>query len=636
MKKLILLLILTISFIEAQDKSIEVYAKVSEESVRFKWIPKEYTSSNSYKLYRNDVLIASLKPKAYEDLVREKYSEDYIHVIYPFRNVKNLDDQILAFKSEQQVGGFRVLRLMQDNTFAKNLGQFYEDKIQKSDGKINYRLELFKNQKKIASKHIVIESQKISSLDKVSIVYAKGDSDGVSLNWDSKNSYAFYNVYRKLENETTFTKITKTPIYKSPAQSTKGSVPFVDKELQKGQKAWYYVTKLDMFYEESEPSKEVQAQRFLYQKPPVVKNIFVKNSDKKITLRWEKISNIDGYNVYRSMNYNGGYQKINEAPIKEEAYFDKDFKVGQNYYYYITSINKHGESFASVKMLAYAKDASSPSIPQNCNYEIQPNGISLSWDENKEDDLLGYRVYMSMEENATTWSLINKEVIQTTKFVHERPKTLSRNFYFYHIKAVDKSFNESAMSKILRVKLPDVTAPKQPVLLKSMSYPSKITLEWGKTLVYDFSHYNVYKKDGTKCNKEPLLRNYFEDKNPQIGENHYIITAVDISGNESPKQRVDTIVLQDTTPLHVENFILKKDDKGVQITFTCKDEEYSGFELLRSSGNDSKYYNISNFQTTKSFMDTSVSKNTNYFYMLKVYDKIGNITQSDVVSIRYE
>lgn len=633
MKKILLLIVLLASFLVAQEKAIQVYIKVLKESVKLKWIPKEYSSENNYKLYKNDVLIATLKPKAYEDLVRDKYSEDYIFVIYPFRNVKNLDEQILAYKAEQKAGGFRVLRLMQDNTFAKNLGQFYEDKIQNDGAKIEYRLEFFKNKKKIAIKHLTVKPQKISNIDAVSVVYAKNTSNGVSLNWDSKNSYAFYNIYRKLEGENKFSKITKRPMYKSPATGTKGSVAFEDGGLKKGQKATYYVTKFDIFYEESEPSKEVQAQRLLYQKPPIVKNIFVKNTDNKISLRWSKIDKINGYNVYRSTNYNGGYKKINKDPIKEEAYFDRDFRVGQNYYYYVTSLNQHGESFASTKMLAYARDVTPPGIPSNLIYKLDGSNVALHWDKTAQSDLAGYRVYMSMDAEAKSWSLINKELIKEPNFVHNRAKTLSRNNYYYHVRAVDTSFNESAMSNIITVKLPDVTPPMQPTLTKTMAYPFKITLEWDKTLVYDFSHYNVYKKDGTKLNTAPLLRNYFEDTNPQSGINEYIITAVDTSGNESSKEKIQSVILSDTLPLKIEKVMISKNSKGVQISFTCSDKQYNGFEVFRSNGKDPKYYNISSFLKTKSFLDTNPSKTSTNFYLIKAYHKSGNIAQSEVLSI---
>ncbi|NOX15157.1 MAG: hypothetical protein GXP61_03875, partial [Epsilonproteobacteria bacterium] len=78
---------------------------------------------------------------------------------------------------------------------------------------------------------------------------------------------------------------------------------------------------------------------------------------------------------------------------------------------------------------------------------------------------------------------------------------------------------------------------------------------------------------------------------------------------------------------------VKKGD-GVKVSFEIKSKDYAGFKLFRSSGNILNYYNISNFVKGKSFTDKKLTKGKKYFYMIKAYDKSGNISQSRVLEIK--
>jgi len=638
LKKIIFIIaiLLTSVVFGANESRLDVYTKFDGEIIRLKWISKNYSSKNVYEIYRQSnggkrVLLSTVKPTSYERLIEDGYSEDDITFIYPLKVIK---DKIEAHVVSKQMGGFRILKMMRNNKFSKDLGQYFADKNIEKNTKYTYEVILFKNTKKVSSKSVKVDTSKKNLLGGVFFVRAKNKSSGVGLKWGSGGTYSFYNIYRKKDNERNFKRINNKSLYISTSYAKKSKEFYEDKMLAKGESATYHIRKLDMFAQEGKPSYEVKGMRFLVKEMPNVKNIFVKNSDKKITIRWKKSIDILGYNIYRSTNYDGGYKKLNDKLIKVEVFFDKKFKVGQNYYYYVTSISKLGESKPSTKMLSYARDVTPPSFPKNLTFESNAGVVDLKWQKVKDSNLLGYRVYMSMDKSAKQWSRVTKKEIKRTSFSHMRPKTLSKKFYFYHVKAVDKNFNESASSNIVKVKLPDVTAPKQPKMIKFVSYPDKITLQWGKNLVYDFDHYNVYRVGGIKLNQEPLIRNYFVDKNPLQGLNKYVITAVDASGNESVKTETIKISLEDIIPVKIESFKLTKDKKGIKIFFTCKDKDYKGFEVFRSSGSDKKYYNISSYKKGTSFIDTKTNKNTNYFYKIKAYDIVGNVAQSDVLSTK--
>ena len=100
-------------------------------------------------------------------------------------------------------------------------------------------------------------------------------------------------------------------------------------------------------------------------------------------------------------------------------------------------------------------------------------------------------------------------MIKQNSFEHNRSKTQSRFFYYYKVTAVDKSYNESFSSNIIKVKLPDITPPKQPFIDSFHAYASKITFTWNRIVVYDLSHYNVYKKVKKEYKKLKAILNLY-------------------------------------------------------------------------------------------------------------------------------
>ena len=641
MKKLIIIFMIlsTLLFAQAKNNILNVYVKVNENSIHLKWMTKNYKSSNIYKLYKTDnkskeKLIATINAVSYKDLQNSGYKEDYIFMIYPFKNAKTLKDKIQLRKIEDGIAVFRSLSIAQDNQFAKNIGQYYIDKNIDKNIKYTYKLVLIEDAKEIAKTIISVDKNSIKDKSDIFWIQAKDSTDGVKLSWDTSKKHSFYHIYRKLENERKFCRLTKTPLYIDSSKSEKDFI-YMDSNLKKGQKATYFVRKIDIFGAEKKPTRHVKAQRVIILKPKPVTNIFVKNSSSKISLRWKKVVNTLGYNIYRSENSNGGFKKLNKKLIKKEVFFDENFKENQNYYYYITSVNMYDESNPSTKMLAFVRDITPPSFPKNLKATVSKGKVLLKWKKQNEKDLLGYKLYVSMDKENSEWALVTKNAIKENIYLHVRPKELSRNFYYYRVSAIDKTFNESALSNIVKVKLPDVTPPPEPVLTRFNAYSSKIILSWEKVLVYDFSHYNVYKKKDKqfiKLNNKPIFKTNYIDKNPS-SINEYVITAVDKSNNESKKIKTAIIKKHDIISPKVSGESIKIYKNNIKLSFVCKDKDFNGFDLLRSSGNTNKYINISGFKKKKSYIDKTTIKGKTYFYIFKVYDKSGNITQSKTLQI---
>ena len=644
-KNIILILFLVVNLLQAEvvKDRLYLYANASKNKVELKWFTQMYSSKYVYKIYRsaNDEkpkLIHVVKPTSYESLKRAGYKDDYISMIYPKRNLKTIEDTIKYAKMVDTIDAFRLLFFVKDYAFAKNMGQYYEDNSVKENKIYQYTVEAYKNKQKIFARAVIVHTYKQPKKYDFMWVKVKNTAKGIKLNWDVSKEYNYYNVYRKKEGEKKFRKINKNILYISRDFAKGAEYLYLDEDVKEGDSLTYYIKRVDMFAKEGEPSKRVKIKfEIKNKKPKAIRDIFVTSSDKKTKLTWSKVNKALGYNVYRSTIYDGNFVKLNKKPIKENFFYDKTFKAKKNFYYYVTAVNMFGESIPSTIVLAYARDTTRPSKPTKLKATTKAGLVSLKWNSVKDKDVIGYRVYFSMDEDAKHWSLINKEVIKQNLFDHNLSKTLSRFYYYYKVSAVDESYNESFSSNIIKVKLPDVTPPKQPFIDSFHAYATKIDFTWNRIVVYDFSHYNVYKKLGKeykKLNKKPIVNATFTDLNPNDGINEYVITAVDKSGNESLKKKSKKIELLDIKPVVIKNFEVKKIKGGVKLSFTCKDKDFAGFRVLRRAVNEPDYVLVSDFIKKKSFTDKSSLKKGTYYYMIKAYDKSGNISESEVKSIK--
>ncbi len=640
MKKIFLVFIILVGNLFANNDLLQVYAKYDQGKIQLKWIVSNSIISNRFEVYKmvdsKELLLGKTKPKSKKMLEKQGYTQEYIEYIYPTHpEFKTMDQQISYTKGSQKAQGFKVLKLIKDNLFAQNLGQFFVDGDVKKGQKYTYKIVYYVNSTKKAEKTILVDTNR-NFESRVFFINAKEVDKHVELNWSTDNSYSFYFVYRKLQSEKNFKKLVGDPIYYAPNSKS----IYKDDKLQAGLKAQYYVTKLDSFGKEGPASKIVEAMISKEEKPTIVQNFSLQNKDTRITLRWQEQNDALGYNIYRNSSYQGVYEKLNEKPIVGNVYFDKNFNVGSNHYYYVTAVNKQGESKPSQKLLSYAKDVTPPSMPTSLKASTSPGIVNLVWEHKKSNDILGYRVYFAMDKNASEWSMEAKDILEN-KFSHKLSKKLSRYQYFYYVTAVDKAYNESAPSNIVTVQLPDVTAPKEPIITQKSIYTKKAILSWNAIDIYDFDHYNVYlEKDGKqiKLNEKPLKQTTFEHifEKPMQGKANYIVTSVDKYGNESSKNNKFEVVYQDIDGVKIESISYGINKESVTIKLATKDKDYNGFEVFRSSGTNNKFYNVSAFQTGYEYKDQNVAKNQFYWYQIKLYDKSGNVTLSDVKMIEFK
>ncbi len=154
-----------------------------------------------------------------------------------------------------------------------------------------------------------------------------------------------------------------------------------------------------------------------------------------------------GFNVYRSEEKDQP-RRLNEKLIKEERFGDSGFLLGKVYRYFVrasaTELPPFMESEDSDVVEVQAKDMFAPAAPSGLISIAAENTISLTWDDNTEEDLAGFRVWRR-EEGESDFKLLTPQPIRANAFSDTKVEKNKR--YDYAVTALDKAGNESSRSK---------------------------------------------------------------------------------------------------------------------------------------------------------------------------------------------
>ena len=165
------------------------------------------------------------------------------------------------------------------------------------------------------------------------------------------------------------------------------------------------------------------------------------------------------YNVYRGIAP-GQYESrpANREPIKAAQFDDGDLVNDQTYYYVVRPVENQEppwqEGLQSLEVSAVPVDLTPPAPPERVRAVLGPGElVSLSWEPNREPDLLGYLVYRSDGPNRRP-----RRLLETPSRV---PSLRDRSVrpggqYVYTVTAIDASSrrNESAPSAEIEVVVP--------------------------------------------------------------------------------------------------------------------------------------------------------------------------------------
>lgn len=231
--------------------------------------------------------------------------------------------------------------------------------------------------------------------------------------------------------------------------------PGVDVDTLRTSAFWYAIKVFNKKGQDAGFS-DISARQWL-SVPPPIPHIDFRAEETEIILTWSAPPQtepaglpVKGYNIYRSeQSQMRPAAPVNEEPIRETRFHDRNFQFGTIYYYTVRSVVQEdkfsAESADSPEFAFKPVDVFPPKTPTHLMVVFVEGRMNLLWDPNLESDFAGYNVYRS--EDGVSFRKINDTLLKSPTFRDEKVETGKK--YFYRVSAVDSSGNESQPSPIV-------------------------------------------------------------------------------------------------------------------------------------------------------------------------------------------
>ena len=355
--------------------------------------------------------------------------------------------------------------------------------------------------------------------------------------------------------------------------------------------------------------------------------------DGTVSLDWDDNSegDLDGYNVYRSA-FRGGPHDLIVSDHTPSDYTDNSVTNGTTYYYVTSAVDtSDNESAYSNEASAAPRDTNPPAAPTNLSATPGDGTVSLDWDDNDpvaDPDLAGYNVYRSTTSGAPYDQIAGG----VTSSAYTNNNVTNGTTYYYVVKAVDASLNESGSSNEDSAKPVDPTPPAAPMGLTAVALDGSVNLDWQDNAESDLASYNVYRSE-TQGGPYDLLSGDLTSSNctdnTVINDTtyYYVVKAVDASSNESDASNEVSATPHDMTPPAAPtNLSATSGDGTVSLDWDDNSEgDLDGYNVYRSTTSGSSYNQIANVTPSQSdYTDNDAANGTTYYYVVRAVDTSSN------------
>ena len=393
-------------------------------------------------------------------------------------------------------------------------------------------------------------------------ISAEGIDSGAIISWkisDLTPYYTSYRIERRTEN-TEFEDVIGAPfVFGSQVDDNPDFAYFVDTLADNRTEYIYRIAGYTYFGDLGPYSDTVHITGKPARLPISINFDYVRENEQgEVRMVWnhyetieEYMDAIEGFNIYKSKDIKGKYQKINTTILNktDTVYIDQSpYNAG---YYVLECIDTVGYSYMSYPYFEQLTDSIPPGMPVGLTGNIDLGGkVTLNWAANSEDDLLGYRIFTANQRDTTTFVQQTDFAVEDTMYYFYIDPNFEMDTLYIKILAEDTHSNYSDFSEIIALARPDLVGPSQPVLVKAYSITNGVQLEWRYSETEDLDRHELWRKP----KNAPGWKNIFtidRKEMDSIGnefidtldlENRvyqYRLLAYDDAGNATPSNMIE-------------------------------------------------------------------------------------------------
>ncbi|UXP33660.1 hypothetical protein N6H18_06800 [Reichenbachiella agarivorans] len=419
------------------------------------------------------------------------------------------------------------------------------------------------------------------------------------ISWNAQIHQKVYNTYwvERSDDGTSFKSITDVPIVSTYQRNPSERIYKGDSLSANGIRYYYRVIGVDAFGFEGPPSEIVDGTGLpVFKIAPTIASHEISETQ-EVTLYWKvpqvDLSLLHSFSISRESGSTGFNAPIaNDLPAKTRQFTDS--LPHSSNYYIVTAHDDYGRKIASFPYMVQLDDSIPPSRPVGLKGSISDLGIvSLTWDENTESDLRGYKVYKSNYADEDGFIELPGQMV-TQALVEDSIAldNLTEKIY-YRVKAFDKRQNPSEFSDIIELKKPDLIPPVSPVFTNIKNDSLGILVQWENSPSEDMELQLLYRRAADQSDWELVYTQqdgftfYLDEESEHNTRYAYTLIAVDDDGLESLPAKPVTMLRKKLNPypsITSLNHVVDQEKKTIVLSWSYNQDDVVKYRLYKSVG----------------------------------------------------
>lgn len=443
----------------------------------------------------------------------------------------------------------------------------------------------------------------------VACTYTQSRADGsLKIKWSGLDNVDYYEIWRDTKDAYDYEKIDEV----SDATS------FIDDTVELGTRYYYLVRPVFNDGTTGEYSKSISG-------VALAKTNFTKieaKSGKKVTLTWKKVSQAEGYLIYRKDSEDGKYNQIGKVTSgKTLTYTDTVKSNNKTYTYKIQAYNtnngKQGvgaySSTKSAKTLAKAKITGITSSNEDM--------LKISW--KKVSGANGYIIYRSTSKNSGYKKI--DTVTGKTSYTDDTVKA-GKTYYYkveaYNVNSGTKGYGGAS----------DAVAGKTAKRTKITSIVSAnektLTIKWNKiTGAYGYRIKRSTDEDGTykvvKTIKSGNTTSY-KDTSVKAGKNYYYTVETMVKTGDNICYSGDSASVEGRTAKKAKiKYAVSNGSNQIEVNWGAVSGAY-GYRIKRSTSKNGTYKVVATLKgkNNTTYQDKKLKTAKTYYYKIETINKV--------------
>jgi hypothetical protein len=434
---------------------------------------------------------------------------------------------------------------------AKATALYYVDKPADKTAVYEYRVVFADLQGAEKAREVTVDMQQESVLPTPDVFEAEFAPATVLFTWQTEKFEGYYSAYRieRSLDGTNFEPVRERPIVHGYTEEKfKYLATYQDTLVDRETMHYYRLSGYSPFGMYGPVSKVVQG-RGEPKFDDVVVRIDTVTYDKKnraeifwtMNKAFEK--RIKGFAVQKISNFEEEFRPVHEDLLSPKKRSFRDTNPGRSNYYRVVAYGtREGQTAVSNIYFKTRIDSIPPAAPKGLKGTVDSTGIvRLEWQPNTEEDLLGYRLFVSNSGRPEDFLNAIDTFYRHTSYVDTLSLQTLTNDIYYKVLALDNNFNPSEFSETVKLVKPDTIPPVPALFVKIHQPKEKIELIWDNSSSEDLARVELYRQiDDTgsvhllKEWEMKKIASTYTDSYSFSGETvRYFIKSYDRSGNVS-------------------------------------------------------------------------------------------------------